>query len=184
MMKHVHLKALTQQNTLLACVLQSTDRFTELHDKKSLLKDKIHELLLLVDEADNPDGITTATRHVITGIHSLKAMMNPQRGDTDFPVNKRPAPNANHQKQPRFFSTKKKRVVPKRWAKPSKDEKDTCYGTLENVEILHCGVCFKQDDMESSDIVEWIQCSTCDIWVHKSCVDASINDFICSSCTC
>ena len=66
----------------------------------------------------------------------------------------------------------------------SKDKRDTCYGTLENVEILHCGVCFKQDDMEPSDIVEWIQCSICDIWAHKSCVDASINDFICSSCTC
>lgn len=59
-----------------ARVLQSTDRFTDLHDKKSLLKDKIHELLLLVDEADSPDGITTATRHLIIGIHSLKAMMN------------------------------------------------------------------------------------------------------------
>ena len=66
--------------------------------------------------------------------------MNPQPSDTDFPVKKRPAPNANHQKQPRFFSTKKKRVVPKRWAKPSKDERDTCYGTLESVEISHCAI--------------------------------------------
>ena len=41
-----------------ARVLRSTDRITDLHDKKSLLKDKIHELLLLVDETDNPDGIT------------------------------------------------------------------------------------------------------------------------------
>ena len=40
--------------------------------------------------------------------------------------------------------------MPKRWAKPSKDEKDTCYGTLENVEILHCGVCFRQDDIPYS----------------------------------
>ena len=59
------------------CVLQSTDRFTELHDKKSLLKDKNHELLLLVDEADNSNGITSATIHVIIEIHSLKAMINP-----------------------------------------------------------------------------------------------------------
>ena len=28
-----------------ARVLQSNDRFTDLHDKKSLLKDKVHELL-------------------------------------------------------------------------------------------------------------------------------------------
>ena len=45
-----------------ARVFQSIDRFTDLHDKKSLLKDKIHELLLLVDEADSPDGVTTAIR--------------------------------------------------------------------------------------------------------------------------
>ena len=79
-----------------AHVLQSTDRFTDLHDKKSLLKDKIHELLLLVDKVDTPDGITTATRHVNTGIHSLKIMINPERGDTYFPVNKRSPPNTNH----------------------------------------------------------------------------------------
>ena len=52
---------------------------------------------------------------------------------------------------------KKKKVMPKRWAKPSKDERDTFYGTLESVEILHCGVCFKQDDMESSDILYYLK---------------------------
>ena len=166
-----------------ARVLQSVDRITHLHGQKSLLKDKIHELLLLVDEVDNPDGITTAMRHVNTGIHSLKAMMNPQENIPDFPTNKRPASNANHQMKPRFFSTKKKRVVPKRWAKPSRDERDTCYDTLENVEILHCGVCFKQDDMDTSDTIEWIQCSACNIWVHKSCIDSSDDDdFICRAC--
>ena len=46
------------------CVLQSTDRFTDLQDKKSLLK----------DGADNSDGITIAMRRLTTGIHSLKAM--------------------------------------------------------------------------------------------------------------
>ena len=62
---------------------------------------------MLVDEADNPDGFTTAIRHFITGNYSLKAMMNPQRGDTAFTVNKRPAPNANYQKQPCFFNEKR-----------------------------------------------------------------------------
>ena len=70
-MKHVHLKSLTQRNALLVYVLQSTDRFTDLYDKKSLFKDKIYELLLLVDKADSPDGITIATRHVNTGIHVM-----------------------------------------------------------------------------------------------------------------
>ena len=81
--------------------------------------------------------------------------MNPQTSDTNFLVNKRPAPNANHQNNHTFSLRKtEKRVMPKRWAKPSKSERDTCYGTLESVEILHCGVCFRQDDMHTSDMVE------------------------------
>ena len=55
--------------------------------------------------------------------------------------------------------------------KAKKDERDTFYGsyTLESVEILHCGVCFKPDGMKSSDIVEWIKCSTCNtLGAYKS----------------
>ena len=40
-------------------------------------------------------------------------MMNPQPSDTDFPVKKRPAPNANHQKQPRFSLPKRKGLCQK-----------------------------------------------------------------------
>ena len=70
-------------------------------------------MLLLVDEADNPDGITTAMRHVTTGIHSVRAMRNPLPSDIDFPVEKRPASNANHQKQPRFSLPKRKELCQK-----------------------------------------------------------------------
>ena len=92
-----------------ARVLQSSDSTTDLSEKKSLLRKKVNELLVLLDDANNPDGIATATQHVTTGIHSLKAMTSPQADKTDFPINKRPASNANHEKQTRFFLQKRKR---------------------------------------------------------------------------
>lgn len=153
-------------------------------EKKSLLKVKVNELLMLVDDTNNPDGIATATQHVVTGIYSLRAMMNPQPDKTDFPINKRPASNANHEKQARFFSTKKKKVISKRWAKPTQDEKNACYETLEDVEVIHCGYCFKEDDSDISDTVEWVQCCECSIWLHKTCAgDISEEaDFVCKIC--
>ena len=92
-----------------ARVLQSSDSTTDLSEKKSLLRKKVNELLVLLDDANNPDCIATATQHVTTGIHSLKAMTSPQADKTDFPINKRPASNANHEKQTRFFLQKRKR---------------------------------------------------------------------------
>ena len=101
---------------------------------------------------------------------------------TDQATNKRPASNANHQKQPCFFSTKKKGMCLKHGQNHRRMKGiPVTYDTLDNVEILHCGVCF---NMDTSDMIKWIQCSVCKIWVHKSCVDPSDDDFICSSCTC
>lgn len=102
-----------------ARILQSSYSITNLDKKKSLLKTKVNGLLMLVDNANNPDGITTVTQHVVTGIHSFIAMMSPRPDKTNSPINKRPASNANHEKQERFFSTKKK-VTFKRWAKPKR----------------------------------------------------------------
>ena len=67
---------------------------------------------MLVDEAVNPDGITTAMRHVTTGIHSLRAMTSPQPSDTDFLV-KRPASNANHESNHVFSLPKRKGLCQK-----------------------------------------------------------------------
>ena len=66
-----------------ARVLQSSDSTTDLSEKKSLLK-KINELLVLLDDAINPDGITTATQHIVTSIRSLKAMMSPQANKLSY----------------------------------------------------------------------------------------------------
>ena len=48
---------------------------------------------------------------------------------------------------------------PKRWTKPSKDERDTCYGTLESVETLYFG-------SVSSKMIWNLQ-----IWLNESSVE-------------
>ena len=55
-------------------------------------------------------------------------MMSPQANKADFPINKRPASNANHEKQT-HFSMKRKEVSSKRWAKPTQDEKSLAQDT-------------------------------------------------------
>ena len=81
-----------------------------------------------------------------------------------------PAPNANHQKQNRFFSTKKKRPSNKRWAKPTLTEKEQCLAILNKVEDTFCAICSREDDTnDGENFVCWIQCTECGVWVHKSC---------------
>ena len=62
-----------------ARILQSSDSTTDLSEKKSLL-----EKIVLLDDAINPDGITTAIQHVVTSIRSLKAMMSPQANKLSY----------------------------------------------------------------------------------------------------
>ena len=48
MMKYVATSESPDTAEYFACVLQSADRLTDLRDKKTLLKDKVHVLLLLI----------------------------------------------------------------------------------------------------------------------------------------
>ena len=50
----------------------------------------------------------------------------------------------------------KEKVSSKRWAKPMQNEKITCHRTLEDIQVIHCGNCLKEDDNDTSDTVEWV----------------------------
>ena len=49
---------------------------------------------------------------------SLHALRNLSK-EASYPVKRKIAPNANHEKQPQFFSTKKRKCVKKSISKPS-----------------------------------------------------------------
>ena len=101
-----------------------------------------------------------------------------------FTARKRSAPNSNSEQQVRFHSTKKKREQKARVSKPSEEELVSCQGDLEKVEIKVCGLCLFETDNQDGDDVDWIQCDTCSMWFHLSCVEVHITTekFYCKFC--
>ena len=76
--------------------------------------------------------------------------------------------------QPRFFSTKKRRkTITERLGKPSLSETQQTQTLLQETETAICGICFNDDDhyntTEAAEVIDWISCTECDMWVHKTC---------------
>ncbi len=94
------------------------------------------------------------------------------------------APNSNQQSQQRFFSTKKKRKIATGLAKPTIEQISslTTELLLLNQEPLFCAACFKKEDCNNTDDINWIECSRCDAWLHQSCAHTPTMDLDCFVC--
>jgi len=57
---------------------------------------------------------------------------------------------------------------------------------LKSLDTKYCAVCFEEDDHCNQDVVNWIQCSQCTMWVHSACSPQSdtqfYDKFICKYC--
>lgn len=57
------------------------------------------------------------------------------------------------------------------------------------MEVKYCSICMKEDDpvIKEKLFVSWIECSSCGIWMHESCIDNdsdsvefdSYDDYLC-----
>ena len=72
---------------------------------------------------------------------------------TGLNIRKRPAPNENREKQPRFYSTRKKRQKSVSLSKPSPEEVMIAQQNLETTDVCVCSLCFKVDDGGADEIV-------------------------------
>lgn len=106
-----------------------------------------------------------------------------------FPCNRLPAKrlypaNINSEKQCKFFSTKKKSRLSMSLSKPSYNTIVECKNTLRKYVPRHCGVCLQEDDKASTEIIKWVQCSQCELWLHTSCTSGASLDgsFLCHLC--
>ena len=56
--------------------------------------------------------------------------------------------------------------------------------TCKNVEIQLCALCYEEDDSELVGEVEWVQCSNCNVWMHVSYVQNTLDmsNYICDLC--
>lgn len=150
------------------------------------LETHVSDFSLLIKDCIDIGSLNTATKHITSAISVVKAAHTVN--STRLPRKRKYAPNSNHQTQ-KYFSTKKRRVqqnLP--LAKPSGKEKDQCLQQLHNQMPDVCGVCLKEDDLDGMDGgVEWIQCSSCSMWMHLSCskLDRSLDipdHFECQFC--
>uniref|UniRef100_A0A1X7TPB7 Zinc finger PHD-type domain-containing protein n=1 Tax=Amphimedon queenslandica TaxID=400682 RepID=A0A1X7TPB7_AMPQE len=167
-------------------LLQSSSAAAKsLISSKQVFEDKVSELQLLARKESSYEIINTVCSHLTSAISVLKASREVTPCTiSSINVKKRPAPNSNFEKQLRFHSTKKKRKSLSRWAKPSREEEECSKETMDSVRVEVCGICKKQDsDQDHSDIVDWIECSKCNLWVHVECASCDIDDYLCFNCT-
>ena len=88
-------------------------------------------------------------------------------------------PNANCERQCKFLSTKKKR---------GSSVTTMTKTSLEDIARLKCepqccGVCLQEEDMFTTEVIEWIHCTHCGLWLHTSCAKRSTESgFICNFC--
>jgi len=173
------------------------------HDKNrsrlSILKQDISLLTMKLDslqkQCNEANVLAEAKKHLNSAIMTIEASRVCHSSTSDFAVTKMCSPNANSEKQRKrsslnvnnehqgFYVTKKQRSqVQNNCTKPTVEEIRSSKLTLSHAEILVCGVCFKEDDIAIDDMVEWIECGSCGMWAHCTCVSAGGDDFHCANC--
>ena len=99
-----------------------------------------------------------------------------------LPVTKKFSPDALHEKQLRFYPTKRKRERTQSCTKPTLEEVESTKEKLNNTDVVVCGICFKEDDKCRDKSIEWIQCGRCEIWMHSLCANQCDDNFVCDHC--
>ena len=150
------------------------------------VQSKLNEMSVLVTGCANADALKTSSKHLTSAIMAIKAIQRIQHAT--LPRKRKIPPNKNSEKQPRFFSTKKKQLrVSARLTKPSHEEVQATRFHLLSQTATVCGICLQEDDTSSNDTIEWLQCSTCDIWLHVNCAgvtsDKPPEEYICYTCS-
>lgn len=156
---------------------------TESHSTKMKAVKMCKEIEAELLNCQDVDAITAGMKHLSSALMVIRSMNNNPR-NSSFPVKKRPAPNANCEKQFRFKSTKKKiEHVRKTLSKPNLDEMKECVEKLDEIEVDVCGLCLQPDDKTGNAVVNWVECLLCGTWYHELCVKTdSLDDFICDVC--
>ena len=200
--KHVHLVEMTynQHTNKPISTTETTeidyDYFTNIMSQEKnppnllLTKTKflqhLTELEMIAKSCTNQEAILAATKHVRAAMSIIKALES-QKEEKRLTMKRKHAPNQNMEKQLKFYSTKRKRLVYEQGlTKPSLGESEQCKEKL-NTEPIFCGCCLKENDINHDNTtIEWIQCDICSIWLHLSCAQPQLtkppNNFTCHFC--
>ena len=159
----------------------STQPHNHLSYVRKAMTSDVSELLLLMSRSSNIESFNAAKTHLKAAISIFKVM--DQVGTPPSSQKKRYVPpNANHEKQ--FFSTKKRRCkVLQSITKPSDDQTEEQRLVLSQTTPKFCGACCQEDDATSGEMISWICCTSCNMWLHEHCTTTPIQEtYICQFC--
>ena len=130
-----------------------------LHDISTMQETAIstcQQMELALRDCMNIEAIKAERKHLnttLTIVTSLecKHIMN-------FPVKKRPAPNAHSEIYLQFHSTMKKHKVKTQLGKHNQQEMAKYIEDFEEIDIELCGICFNKYDPQFGCDIDWMQC--------------------------
>ena len=185
--KHAHaIKTMTSNPSIAFTPASQVDYFATILDdggensnleelRQQLLK-KINEISVLVATCETPEALKTISGHLSAAITAIKALQR-HTPLTQTSRKRIIPPNKNSEKQPRFFSTKKRQHSQSgKLSKPSPKDVKLIRSTLLHQATTCCGICLEEDDKSNNDVMNWLQCSSCDLWVHEKCVSPQDTD--------
>ena len=150
--------------------------------REKAINEKLLLLTSMVDSCSNSDALGAVSKHLDSAIGVLQARIT-YATTSKLDVCKRPAPNENNKIQARFFSTKKKCVrQSSSLSKPTEEEIEIAEETLNSVDVVVCGICYKEDDHGVDEVVKWVRCLQCLVWFHRVCIGIESHDLPCNTC--
>ena len=157
----------------------------ELSTLRLQVQQQVDELKTLVKSCQHVDALRASTKHLTSAITVIKVIETTTNSKPALLSRKRQyPPNKNSEKQLCFFSTKMRKLTSTQLSKPSYDESQKCKSHLLSLDTTVCGICFQEDDACEDDMVEWVQCNTCLIWLHMMCAQESASDnYTCNYCS-
>ena len=138
-----------------------------------------------MQECKNREALNAARAHLSNALTVLNGISTTHETIEQLEIKQKIPSNKTFDKQPRFYSTKKKIAKKKKsLTKPTTEEKVQIREILEETIPNVCGVCFEENDQTNDRIVQWLQCSGCEIWLHKACHEENNEgqDDYCSLC--
>lgn len=139
----------------------------------------VSQAQLLVNNSISCDAIKAGISHLKHAVHTMKAIEPATNKKTLVPAI-HVAPNKNSEQQPRFHSTHKRRVSHvEQGLKSPHRQKWINANTLSHMKQL--GSVVEEDKGSNSELVEWIQCSKCSMWLHARCPNSMQTGYQCNS---
>lgn len=154
---------------------------------KQSIQRKINDIQIILSTCNNNDALNSVNTHLGNALSILKAIQTQPNGKSLTSKVQIP-PNKNHTTQSDYFSTKKSRSTTNiTMDKPQLKDVSKCKNELFNTEMELCGICLKQNDSSNTNKVNWISCSECFMWVHKTCSNYAPkdddDDYVCKYCS-